>query len=104
MEIKTLEHYAIMKLEEKDRHIEELEREQDKLMAKLDELTQEYQHLRQQVSEFGARCEIHSYSIKPDRKYISCPSINSINWNNEPEPEFDMLVKLFGIKEDEDES
>ena len=103
MEIKTLEQYAIMKLEEKDNRIEELEREQDKLMAKLDELTNEYQHLRQQVSEFGARCEIHSYNIEPDRKYISFPSVNSKNWNNETEPEFDMLVKLFGIKEDEDE-
>lgn len=104
MEIKTLEHYAIMKLEEKDRRIEELEREQDKLMAKLDELTQEYQHMRQQVSEFGARCEIDYYKGEIDRKYISFPVINSINWNNETEPDFDMLVKLFGIKEDEDES
>ena len=101
MEIKTLEHYAIMKLEEKDRRIEELEREQDKLMAKIDELTQEYQHLRQQVSEFGTRCEIHSYNSEIDRKYISFPSVNSKDWNNETEPEFDMLVKLFGIKEDE---
>ena len=104
MEIKTLEHYAIMKLEEKDRRIEELEREQDKLMAKLDELTNEYQHLRQQVSEFGARCEINYYNDEIDRKYISFPVVNSINWNNETEPEFDMLVKLFGIKEDEYES
>ena len=104
MEIKTLEHYAIAKLEEKDRRIEELEREQDKLMSKIDELTQEYQHLRQQVSEFGARCDIHSYSSEPDRKYISFPSVNSKNWNDEPESEFEMWVTLFGIKEDEDES
>lgn len=104
MEIKTLEHYAIAKLEEKDRRIEELEREQDKLMSKIDELTQEYQHLRQQVSEFGARCEIHSYNSEPTRKFISFPSVNSKNWNDEPEAEFDMLVNLFGIKEDEDES
>ena len=104
MEIKTLEHYAIAKLEEKDRRIEELEREQDKLMSKIDELTQEYQHLRQQVSEFGARCDIHSYNSEPDRKYISFPSVNSTNWNDEPEAEFDMLVNLFGIKEDKDES
>ena len=100
MEIKTLEHYAIMKLEEKDRRIEELEREQDKLMAKSDELTQEYQHLRQQVSEFGNRCEICYYSSEIDRKYISFPVVASVNWDNEPEAEFDMWVKLFGIKED----
>lgn len=104
MEIKTLEHYAIMKLEEKDKCIEALMQEQDKLMSKIDELTQEYQHLRQQVSEFGTRCEIHSYNSEPDRKYISFPSVNSKNWNGEPEAEFDRLVKLFDIKEDEDES
>jgi len=104
MEIKTLEQYAIAQLEEKDRRIEELVQEQDKLMAKVDELTQEYQHLRQQVSEFGASCEIHFYNSEPDRKYISFPSVNSKNWNGEPEAEFDRLVKLFGIKEDEDES
>ena len=53
MEIKTLEHYAIAKLEEKDRRIEELEREQDKLMAKVDELTQEHQTMVQNLKKFG---------------------------------------------------
>lgn len=104
MEIKTLEQYAIAQLEEKDRRIEELECERDKLMSKIDEITQEYQHLRQGVKEFGTRCEIHSYNSEPDRKYISFPSVNSKNWNGEPEAEFDRLVKLFDIKEDEDES
>lgn len=104
MEIKTLEQYAIAQLEEKDRRIEELECERDKLMSKIDEITQEYEHLRQGVKEFGARCGIQSYSSAPTRKYISFPSVNSIDWNDEPEVEFERWVNLFDIKEDEDES
>ena len=111
MEIKTLEQYAIMKLEEKDRRIEELERGQDKLMAKLDELTQEHQTMLQDFKKFCQMFEVRSWSDGTGM-YISFDCGNSNSYSEELREQFYWVVDVFGLKlpefnapkEDEDES
>ena len=104
MEIKTLEHYAIMKLEEKDRRIEELEREQDKLMAKIDELTQNFKKL-------GEFFEVRSLSNGAGM-YVAFDCGYSNSYSEELREQFYWVVNMLGLKlpefntpkEDEDES
>ena len=104
MEIKTLEQYAIMKLEEKDRRIEELEREQDKLMAKLDELTQDFKKL-------GEMFEVRSWS-DGSGMYVAFDCGYSNSYSEEVREQFYWVVNMLGLKlpefntpkEDEDES
>ena len=104
MEIKTLEHYAIMKLEEKDRRIEELEREQDKLMAKIDEFTQDFKKL-------GEMFEVRSL-INGTGMYVAFDCGYSNSYSEELREQFYWVVNMLGLKlpdinkhkEDEDES
>ena len=111
MEIKTLEHYAIMKLEEKDRRIEELEREQDKLMAKLDELTQEHQTMLQDFKKFCQMFEARSWSDGSGMD-VAFDCGNSKSYSEELSEQFYWVVNMLGLKlpefntykEDEDEN
>ena len=111
MEIKTLEQYAIMKLEEKDNRIEELEREQDKLMAKIDELTQEHQTMLQDFKKFCQMFEVRSWSDGTGM-YISFDCGNSNSYSEELREQVYWVVNLLGLKlpevntykEDEDEN
>ena len=104
MEIKTLEQYAIMKLEEKDRRIEELEREQDKLMAKIDEFTQNFKKL-------GEMFEVRSWS-DGSGMYVAFDCGYSNSYSEELREQFCWVVDMLGLKlpefnthkEDEDES
>ena len=104
MEIKTLEHYAVMKLEEKDRRIEELEREQDKLMSKIDELTQDFKKL-------GEMFEVRSLSNGAGM-YVAFDCGYSNSYSEELREQFYWVVNMLGLKlpelntpkEDEDES
>lgn len=100
MEIKTLEHYAIMKLEEKDRRIEELEREQDKLMLKLDELTQEHQTTLQNLKKFGELFEVRSWNDGSGRSgmYVSFDCGSSISYSEELRNQFFWVVNMLGLK------
>ena len=111
MEIKTLEHYAIMKLEEKDNRIEELEREQDKLMAKIDELTQEHQTMLQDFKKLGEMFEVHSFS-NDTGMYVAFDCGTSNSYSEELREQFYWVVNMLGLKlpefnnykEDENES
>ena len=111
MEIKTLEQYAIMKLEEKDNRIEELEREQDKLMAKIDEITQEHQTMLQDFNKFCEMFEVRSWSDGTGM-YISFDCGNSNSYSEELREQLYCVVNLVGLKlpefntykEDEDEN
>ena len=111
MEIKTLEHYAIMKLEEKDRRIEELEREQDKLMAKLDELTKVNQTMLYDRKKLGKMFEVRSWS-DGSGMYVAFDCGYSNSYSEELREQFYWVVDVFGLKlpefnthkEDEDES
>lgn len=111
MEIKTLEQYAIAQLEEKDRRIEELEREQDKLMSKLDELTQEHQTMVQNLKKFGEFFEVRSWNDHTGM-YISFDCGCSNSYSEELRDQFFWVVDMLGLelpepkkpKEDEDES
>ena len=114
MEIKTLEHYAIAKLEEKDRRIEELEREQDKLMSKIDEITQEHQTMVQNLKKFGEFFEVRSWNDGTGM-YVSFDCGCSNSYSEELRDQFFWVVNLLGLelpepmrpkkpKEDKDES
>ena len=111
MEIKTLEQYAIMKLEEKDNRIEELEREQDKLMAKIDELTQEHQTMLQDFKKFCQMFEVRSWS-DGSGMYVAFDCGNSNSYSEELREQFYWVVNMLGLKlpefntykEDEDEN
>lgn len=111
MEIKTLEQYAIAQLEEKDRRIEELEREQDKLMSKLDELTQEHQTMVQNLKKFGEFFEVRSWNDHTGM-YISFDCGCSNSYSEELRDQFFWVVDMLGLelpelkkpKEVEDES
>ena len=97
MEIKTLEHYAIMKLEEKDRRIEELEREQDKLMAKIDELTQEHQTMLQDFKKFCQMFEVRSWS-DGSGMYVAFDCGYSNSYSEELREQFYWVVDVLGLK------
>lgn len=111
MEIKTLEQYAIAQLEEKDRRIEELEREQDKLMSKLDELTQEHQTMIQNLKKFGEFFEVRSWNDGTGM-YVSFDCGCSNSYSEELRDQFFWVVDMLGLelpepkkpKEVEDES
>ena len=111
MEIKTLEQYAIMKLEEKDNRIEELEREQDKLMAKIDELTQEHQTMLQDFKKLGEMFKVHNFS-NGTGMYVAFDCGYSNSYSEELREQFYWVVNMLGLKlpefntpkEDEDES
>lgn len=111
MEIKTLEQYAITQLEEKDRRIEELEREQDKLMSKLDELTQEHQTMVQNLKKFGEFFEVRSWNDGTGM-YVSFDCGCSNSYSEELRDQFFWVVDMLGLelpepkkpKEVEDES
>ena len=111
MEIKTLEQYAIMKLEEKDNRIEELEREQSKMMAKIDELTQEHQTMLQDFKKLGEMFEVHSFS-NDTGMYVAFDCGYSNSYSEELREQFYWVVDVLGLKlpeinkhkEDKDES
>ena len=90
MEIKTLEQYAIMKLEEKDNRIEELEREQDKLMAKIDEFTQNFKKL-------GEFFEVRSWNDGTGM-YVAFDCGYSNSYSDELREQFYWVVDVLGLK------
>ena len=97
MEIKTLEHYAIMKLEEKDNRIEELEREQDKLMTKIDELTNVNQTMLQDRKKLGEMFEVHNFS-NGTGMYVAFDCGYSNSYSEELREQFYWVVDVLGLK------
>lgn len=90
MEIKTLEHYAVMKLEEKDRRIEELERE-------VDELTKVNQTMLQDRKKLGEMFEVRSWS-NDTGMYVAFNCGHSNSYSEELREQFYWVVDVLGLK------